>query len=43
MQCGNYDDPQKTACDNERASFDANNLADQIIKSFKYSSAKTGQ
>jgi hypothetical protein len=35
VQCANYDDPKKTACENERASFSADSLADQIMKSFK--------
>lgn len=34
-QCGNYDDPQKTACERERASFDVGSLADAIAQSVK--------
>lgn len=38
VQCDNYDDPQKTACKNERASFVLDNLVDPIAKSFQLSS-----
>ena len=33
VQCDNYDDPQKTACKNERASFDLDSMVDQIAQS----------
>ena len=32
-QCGNYDDPQRTACEQERESFDVDALADGIARS----------
>jgi hypothetical protein len=31
-QCANYDDPKKTECENERTSFNVDNLMDQIIQ-----------
>lgn len=31
VQCGNYDDPQKTACESERATFDIDALIDQMV------------
>lgn len=34
-QCLNYDDPKKTACQNERATFDLDSLVDQIINTIK--------
>lgn len=34
-QCLNYDDPKKTACQNERTTFDLDSLVDQIINSIK--------
>jgi len=37
VQCDNYDDPQKTACKNERASFVLDNLLDPMAKSFVFS------
>jgi hypothetical protein len=33
VQCANYDDPQKSACQTEQASFDLNNLIHQIATS----------
>jgi hypothetical protein len=33
VQCGNYDDPEKTACENERAAFDINSTIDRIAQS----------
>jgi hypothetical protein len=33
VQCGNYDDQQKTACEAERASFNINSLIDPVIQS----------
>jgi len=35
VQCGNYDDPQKTTCETERASFNIDPIIDQIVKSLK--------
>jgi hypothetical protein len=35
VQCANYDDPQMTACKNEQASFDIDNLADSIAASLR--------
>jgi hypothetical protein len=35
VQCANYDDPQKTACENERALFNIDPIVDQIVKSLK--------
>lgn len=34
-QCLNYDDPKKTACQNERTTFDLDSLVDQIINTIK--------
>ena len=31
-QCANYDDPQKTECEQERASFNPDALADEILQ-----------
>lgn len=36
VQCDNYDDPQKTACKNERTTFDINNIADKIAESMRF-------
>jgi len=33
VQCANYDDPQKTACENERSSFDLDSTIDRMAKS----------
>jgi uncharacterized protein (UPF0179 family) len=33
VQCDNYDDPQKTVCKNERASFDLDSIVDKIAQS----------
>lgn len=35
VQCGNYDEPQKTACESERASFDIDALSDKIAKTIR--------
>ncbi|MDO8530459.1 MAG: hypothetical protein Q7S10_03605 [bacterium] len=35
-QCGNYPDPQKTACDQERQSFDINAIIDQVAKTMQF-------
>lgn len=32
-QCANYDDPQKTQCENERAALDINSLVDRMAQS----------
>lgn len=31
VQCGNYDDPQKSECEKERADFNIDNFADEIF------------
>ena len=36
-QCVNYDDPQKTACEKERTSFDLDSLVDRMARSIKSS------
>ncbi|MCL5012086.1 MAG: hypothetical protein M1320_01545 [Patescibacteria group bacterium] len=33
VQCDNYDDPQKTACKNERSVFDVDSIVDKIAQS----------
>ena len=33
VQCANYDDPQKTACESERTSFDPDSIADRMAQS----------
>jgi hypothetical protein len=35
VQCANYDEPNRTACENERASFTVDNTVDQIVKTLK--------
>lgn len=35
-QCDNYDDPQRTACKNERTSFDLDATVDRIVQSVKF-------
>ena len=35
VQCANYDDPQKIACETERASFNIDPIVDQIVRSLK--------
>jgi hypothetical protein len=35
VQCANYDEPQKTACESERASFDIDALSDKIAKTIR--------
>lgn len=35
VQCANYDDPQKTACERERSSFDLNAIVDHMARSIK--------
>lgn len=32
VQCGNYDDPQKTACEAERASFDIDSIVHTVVQ-----------
>ncbi len=32
VQCGNYNDPEKTECENERNNFNVDNLANDIIE-----------
>jgi hypothetical protein len=36
VQCGNYNDPEKTACEKERAAFNPDTLADQMATSFAF-------
>ncbi len=36
VQCDNYDEPQRTACKNERARFDMNELVNQIAQSIHF-------
>ena len=36
VQCANYDNPQKTACEKERRSFDPDRIADQMARSIKF-------
>jgi hypothetical protein len=33
VQCGNYDEPQKTACENERTAFDMDGVVDRMAQS----------
>jgi hypothetical protein len=35
VQCANYDDPQKTACEKERASFNIDEITDKMVGSLK--------
>lgn len=35
VQCGNYDEPQRTACDRERAAFTIDPIVNQIIQTVK--------
>lgn len=35
-QCGNYDEPQKTACERERNDFSIDDLADRITQTFEF-------
>lgn len=35
VQCANYDEPQKTACEQERTSFDINRTLDEVMQSLK--------
>lgn len=34
VQCANYDDPQKTACENEQGAFDIDGTLDRIAQTF---------
>ena len=36
MECDNYDDPQKTACENEREAFDLDSTVDRMVRSVKF-------
>ena len=36
VQCANYDDPQKTACENERSAFDLDSTVDRMARSIKF-------
>jgi hypothetical protein len=35
VQCANYDEPQKIACENERSSFDLDSVVDKMAQSLK--------
>jgi hypothetical protein len=35
VQCYNYDDPQKTACEKERETFDLDSVVDQIVRTIR--------
>jgi tryptophan-rich sensory protein len=37
VQCGNYDDPEKLACEKERASFETDRVIDGIVDSMAWS------
>lgn len=36
VQCGNYEEPKKTECEQERASFDLNTMVDQMFETIKF-------
>ncbi len=36
VQCGNYDDPQKTACEAERASFDIDSIVHTVVQTISF-------
>ena len=36
VQCANYDDPQKTECENERESFDIDAVVDRIARTVEF-------
>lgn len=36
VQCGNYDDPQKTECESERTTFDVDRFVDQIAQTVEF-------
>lgn len=36
VQCGNYDDPDKLACTNERAAFSVDPIVDQMIQTVEF-------
>lgn len=42
MQCGNYSEPQRKECEDERASFDINDLMDEIIQTLRFGLAGAG-
>jgi len=37
VQCYNYDDPKKTACERERETFDLDAVVDRMVESLKFS------
>ena len=39
-QCDNYDDPQKTGCKNERATFNIDNFIDTIVQTAQFTNFK---
>ncbi|NTU98967.1 hypothetical protein HGA64_03090 [Candidatus Falkowbacteria bacterium] len=36
VQCANYDDPKKTACEQERKKFNPDDVIGKIVGSFKF-------
>lgn len=36
VQCGNYDEPQKTQCENEREAFDIDGVVDRIMQTAEF-------
>ncbi len=36
VQCANYDNLQKTACENERSAFDLDSVVDRMARSIKF-------
>lgn len=40
-QCGNYDDPQKTECQNEREAFDLDGVIDRIVATLQFTNTGT--
>jgi len=40
VQCANYDDPQKTECENERASFSPDGVIDEVARSLTFGGAR---
>lgn len=42
-QCGNYDEPNKSACENERTAFDIDGVVDRIAKTFAFINETKGK
>ena len=40
VQCGNYNDPQKTECETERAAFNISNIIDEIVQTLRFVDGK---